>query len=464
VELGFETIGNATLVCHDAGPVLVTDPWIDGGAYFGSWTRSHEIPAEQREAILGTRFVWLSHGHPDHLSMDCLQTMKDKEILLPDHVGGRIRRDLEGQGFRVRVLADRAWTELSPRVRVACVADSNQDAVLLVDVGGRLVVNLNDAGERGWSAFVKSAMRRYPETYLLRLSGYGDADMIHYLDEQGRRIPPPAAAKVPPGQTISRMVDSFGARFFVPFSSMHRYQRTDSAWANEYTTGLDDYAKGYSSRTCELLPAFVRVDFARDAVERIDPPEAELELQPPERFGDSWAEPLEPADAKKVETYFRRFEHLAEVFDFVSFRVGGRETRIELAKRRFRRGITFEVPRASLMAAVEWEIFDDLLIGNFMKTTVHGDARQGALYPDFSPYVAKYGDNGGARTRRELDGYFRTYWTRDPLGYLRDQLDAKCVRPLQTNAARLMRRTLGNDSRAFSAAKEVYWGVRRHLP
>jgi L-ascorbate metabolism protein UlaG (beta-lactamase superfamily) len=464
MDLGFETIGNATLVAHDGGPVLVTDPWLDGPAYFGSWTRSHEIPAEQRAAIAACRHVWLSHGHPDHLSGESLEGLADKEILLPDHHGGRIRRDLEGQGYRVRVLPDRAWTELSPRLHVACVADSNQDAVLLVDLGGRLVVNLNDAGERGWSSFVRSTMRRYAETYLLRLSGYGDADMIHYLDEGGRRIPPPAAARVPPGQTISRMVDGYGARFFVPFSSMHRYQRADSFWANEYTTGLGDYAKGYASRCCELLPAFVRVDLARGAVEGIDPPEAKVEPLPPERFGDRWDEPLEPAEAAKVRAYFRRFEHLAEVFDFVAVRVGGRETRVELAKRGFRRGITFEAPRRSLVTAVEWEIFDDLLIGNFMRTTVHGDARQGALYPDFSPYVAKYGDNGGAHTRQELEAYHRAYWARDPVGVLRDQLDARCVRPIQTNAARVMRKALGRNSRAYGAAKEVYWGVRRLVP
>ena len=37
MELGFETIGNATLIAFDNGPVLATDPWIAGSAYFGSW-------------------------------------------------------------------------------------------------------------------------------------------------------------------------------------------------------------------------------------------------------------------------------------------------------------------------------------------------------------------------------------------------------------------------------------------
>ena len=56
------------------------------------------------------------------------------------------------------------------------------------------------------------------------------------------------------------------------------------------------------------------------------------------------------------------------------------------------------------MTAINYEIFDDLLIGNFMKTVLHGGVR--SLYPDFTPYVAKYGDNGRAFTVGELHDYF----------------------------------------------------------
>ena len=67
-----EYLCHASLAIETADAKLLTDPWLDGGAYFGSWTRSHEIPAEQRAAILATRYVWLSHGHPDHLSGESL--------------------------------------------------------------------------------------------------------------------------------------------------------------------------------------------------------------------------------------------------------------------------------------------------------------------------------------------------------------------------------------------------------
>ena len=34
------------------------------------------------------------------------------------------------------------------------------------------------------------------------------------------------------GADVARMTETFGATHFVPFSSFHRYQRTDSVWAN----------------------------------------------------------------------------------------------------------------------------------------------------------------------------------------------------------------------------------------
>jgi hypothetical protein len=461
MELGFETIGNATLIFHDGGPVLATDPWIVGAAYFGSWTRSHAIPEEQRAAIAACPYLWLSHGHPDHLSSESLEGLRRATLLLPDHVGGRIRRDLAEQGYKLRVLPCREWVQLSPRMHVACVADWNQDAVLVVSLDGRLVLDLNDAGERGWGRFVRALARRHPESYLLRLSGHGDADMINLFDEEGRRIAPAAARKVPVGGAIARDTEGCGARFFIPFSSMHRYQRADSVWANAFTTSLDDYAVGFASKRCELLPAFVRVDLLRDEVTRLDPPAEPERAKDPREFGDDWDEPLERGDAEALAEYIRSVEHVRRTFGFVTFRVGGKEARVELEGPRRERGFTFEVPRASLMTAVKYRVFDDLLIGNFMKVTLHGGA---GLYPDFSPYVAKYADNGGARTRDELATYFHAYRDRDWLSFFRDQLDIQCVRPLQENTARLIRKTLGGDSAVFRAAKSAYHGMRRIAP
>ena len=426
MDLGFETIGNATLICHDRGPLLVTDPWLGGDAYFGSWTVTHEIPAEQEEAALACRFVWVSHGHPDHLDAASMRRLIGKTILLPDHVGGRIATALQNEGHTVRVLPERTWTSLSDRVRVCCVSDINQDALLMVDMDGRLVVNLNDASDHGWRAFVRRTVRQYDQSFLMQLTTFGDADMINLFDESGQRIPVPTMRE-PVGRRITNLLGAVGARYFVPFSSAHMYQRTDSVWANEYVVPLEQYSTGFDASAGELLSAFIRYDCITDEVTPLDPPRRELEPRPPSAFGDNWDEPLERVDVEAVESYFRAIRHLERHFGFIGVVVGGEEHLLKLGNGRVKRGITFAAPRQSLMTAVRHRVFDDMLIGNFMRTTLHGTVDPFALYPDFTPYVGKYADNANARTNEELRAYFGAYRRRDPVGYLRHRLERSAI-------------------------------------
>ncbi|HEX5616632.1 MAG TPA: MBL fold metallo-hydrolase [Acidimicrobiia bacterium] len=458
-ELGFDTIGNATLIAYDGGPVLATDPWLDGSPYFGSWTLSHEVPAEQRAAIAACEYVWISHGHPDHLSMESLAPLRHAQLLLPDHVGHRIRDALVADGYSVRVLADRTWHQLSPRVRVACVADPNQDGVLLVDLDGVLVVDANDASERGWEYWVRREVRSHRVAFLLALSGYGDADMLNYLDESGARIEPYAARKVPPGPAIQRRVDWFGARYFVPFASMHRYQRADSVWANEYTTPVSEHARGFASTRAEILPAFVRYDCLAGTATALDPPEAVLSVREPAEFGDDWAESLTADDRAAIDAYFGAITTLRDVVDRIELAVGATE-HVVTTGGRTGRAVRFEVPRASLMAAVRWQVFDDLLIGNFMRTRLIGDWPTGSLNPDFTATVCKYADNGLARTPAELRAYTAAYWRRAPLDMARHELRTRSA-GLVRKSARWTRARVSEGSLPHRVGRKVYERVGR---
>jgi hypothetical protein len=98
------------------------------------------------------------------------------------------------------------------------------------------------------------------------------------------------------------------------------------------------------------------------------------------------------------------------------------------------------------MTCIEYEIFDDLLIGNYMRTTLHNVP---GLYPDFSPYVAKYGDNGGAKSKAELSAYFHHYRMRDPVG--------QALKWFSTASEQLLRRAMPADSAMFRLAKRTYY-------
>jgi L-ascorbate metabolism protein UlaG (beta-lactamase superfamily) len=450
MELGFETVGNATLLVHDRMPLLVTDPWLQGSPYFGSWGMSHEIPPEQLAGIEAAEYVWISHGHPDHLSFDSLELFRRKKVLLADHVGGRIADALRSLGCAVTVLPERTWVPLTDRVRIQTISDYNQDSVLLVDIGGRLVVNLNDAWGHGWLRHVRDVVAGYDINFLLRISGAGDGDMSNFFDEEGRPAQPPAESFGATGEGISRRMKALGSRYFIPFSSMHVYQRSDSVWANRYHRDLSDYGNGFDRTAGELLPAFVRYDCLTDDLTELSPAALKTTVRPPEEFGDHWSEPLTTEDVASLRRYFQSIEHVAEHLSFIRFRVGGVDHVIDLGPRRLDAGITFEAPRASLMHSVKNEIFDDLLIANFMKTTLHGKA---ALYPHFTPYVSKYADNGRARTRAELKRYFATYRKRSPYDYLRHRIELR--------ARYAVRPVLQPGTPAHELARTVYRRLRR---
>jgi hypothetical protein len=458
MDIGFETIGNAVLVCHDRGPVLVADPWLTGGAYFGSWGLSHAIPEEVMASIKECSYVWVSHGHPDHMSFPSLELLADKQILIPDHVGGLIREGLTSRGLKVTVLRDGQWTTLSERMRVMSIGDYIQDGVLLVDLDGRLIVNMNDADDHGWGPFVKQIIRGYDNSFMLHLAGFGDTDMINFYREDGTFIEPRAARKRPVGRSMANWGRQWGTRYTVPFSSMHIYQRTDSLWADRYTTRLTDYPVGWDREPEKLLPAFIRYDVGRDVCEEIKPEPNRHQPYDPQHFGDNWSEPMEAADRAKIDRYFKSFSHLETCFDFIRVRLGGVEHVVELAPRKFDRGLTFDAPRHSFMTSIDYEIFDDMLIGNFMKITLHGKFSSNPLYPDFNPYVTKYGDNGKAKSKDELNQYFAEYRARYPLGYLRHRVEKRAVQAI--------RYSLEQDGSLYKACARTYHWMKsfRSLP
>ena len=454
-NLAFETIGNATLICYDKTPILITDPWIEGNPYFGSWQHSYEIPSQQLEAIKQSKYCWFSHGHPDHLNCDSLYLVKDKQILLPNHYGDRIYNDLKNQGYSVKILKDKKWYNLSKNISVLCIAHSNQDAILLINMDGKLILNFNDCPmpDIFCKKYISKIIKKSSKSFLLKLSGFGDADMINYYDQDNNFIPrTPIKDRESIGSRMSKIVDQLGINYFIPFSSMHRYQRSDSIWANKYIANLSDYSKGYYSDKSEILPAFIRYNCISEFIEPINPLQNTYNVIEPEQFNDNWSDELNRIDIQKINQYFLKINHLHNFLDYINIRVGAKDNIIIFKKNKFKRGLQFDVPRHSLMESINHQIFDDLLIGNFMKTTLHGDWPDSKLYPDFTPFVSKYSDNGDANSQKEIEQYFNAYNKRWPLEYF--------ISSLAAISKNTIRYCLPNNSILYDKVKMTYNKIR----
>ena len=411
-----ETIGNATLIVSEGGrPLLATDVWLDEDpAYFGSWTLSHVVPQEQREKLSKCKYIFISHFHPDHLNLASLRHFKAATILLAQHYGSRVERDLRSAGFTVLNLPSQKWISLGGRTRVMLFNNELQDSSLMIEIDDgvckSLLVNLNDSGAIGFAHSVARLCSSYQNSIYLGLHGYGDADMINFFDSRGERILPLAAKRSPVGADIYKAMKKFNCNIAIPFSSFHQYQRRDSWWANDFVTPVSAYLEGFPKDTDRrLYPPFQKVVFESGEItlKPIGPAEKVLGSPLNEmEFGDNWSEVLSRRDLDTCQDYFNSISALSHGFRSIQLVVGGIKSSV-LSDGKGSVDLQFEVPRMSLLRAVKREIFDDLLIGNFMKTTLVGAK---SLYsPDFTLSVAKYSDNGGAKMADELKEYFAYY-------------------------------------------------------
>ena len=402
--IGFETIGNATVTVFDDEPILTTDPWIYGNPYYGSWGHKYKIPKEQLENINKCKYVFLSHGHPDHIDPESFKLFENKTILIGEHYGDRIYNDLS-KSFNCLKVKNNSWLDVSKNIKIKIFADWNQDSAILINLNNKdIILNLNDGNARGWSKEIKKIIKNYKNRFLLKLINWGDADMINFFDKHDHFVLPQAAQKIPCGKLYFDQMNKWYCNYAIPFSSLHRYVRSDSIKMNEFVTPLELHSENFNNINGELLPAFLMWDTDRGDYKLINPEINENELKKPEEFGDSWSDDLTNNDKSIIENYFVQFDHLKKNFGFISFKSGKSELNIKLSNRK--EGIKFETPRNSLIHAIKNKIFDDILIGNFTKVQL---IDVDSLYPDFTPYVAKYGDNGGARSKDELKEYFDYY-------------------------------------------------------
>jgi hypothetical protein len=418
----FETLGNASvIVFENAKPVLATDPWLSGTCYFGSWALDHPLSAQQIRNFFEAGWIWISHGHPDHLHDASLNLLPaGKKFLLPDHYGNDIASGLRHRGFDVTILPYRTWYSLTTGIRVMCIDNINQDAILVVEADGSLIIDLNDSPLCGEFSFLRHLIRRYAheKTWLLALCSV-DADMFNFVDDAGHTlVGPPDERKPGAVWTVARTAAKLGVANFCCSSSQHIYVRADSVWANPYRIGWADMRKYWSRPEVNLIEPFVTVDLASGDHVRNHPAQVSDTGQITVATGeDNWASRLTEPEWDRVEAFVSKFQLIKRYIDFLEFQVGGETRRIPISRGGHAanaRGIVFHVPKESLMTTVEYGYLDDLLIANFMKVRLVNCK----LYPRFTPLVAKVGGNAKVYTAGQYYRFLWRYFRRNPVGMI----------------------------------------------
>src|SRR5437763_3058088 len=106
-------IGHAAILIETRGIRILSDPWWQGPCFGAQWWT---YPPPKTDPVReGVDFIYISHGHHDHLHPGTLRTLnRDAACLVSRNIG--IAQTLRDLSFRVSELDDDSSHELAPGV------------------------------------------------------------------------------------------------------------------------------------------------------------------------------------------------------------------------------------------------------------------------------------------------------------------------------------------------------------
>ena len=412
---GFLTYGNASLLFFDNGsPILVTDPWIYGTVYFGSWA----LPVLPSKSLIKhlnqCKYVWISHGHPDHLHVPSLKRFinRDAIILLPDHFGKRIYTDLQSAGFCCQILKTGKPYSISQNLKIYSFPDHLQDAILVTQIENTAaVVNLNDSQSIVQKSSILPLIRGFQDRFALKLINFGDADVLTYCDKNWQIIKPRSKEDFYPtlGMQYSQLLSNWNCNFTSPFSSRHVYSHHRTEWLSDLIPTQEDNYRGFNHSQGMFIPDYFYYDAYTRSITPISFPDSRddvklsIDKSRNERTSISC---LTKENRILLTNYFQKHLKLQNRYQAVGIYTEIDSFYIDICDKR-QIVVDFMYPLDILIKSVKTRTFDNLLISNLGKVRISN--ADSSLHPSFAPIITRLGDNGDSFTPQQISRYYSHY-------------------------------------------------------
>jgi UDP-MurNAc hydroxylase len=227
-------VGHASVALEAGGVVVLTDPWTQGLAFNDSW-EAYPPPVLDAGTLERVTHLWVSHEHPDHLSIPTLRSIPESRrggiaLLYQRHWSREVVDFLAGMGFaRVVELGHGEAVALGDGVTARLHQVGHEDSALTVHDGRHTVMDLNDCKP------ARATLRR-----MLRQVGPVDVLLDQFSIAGWPGNPDDGARLRAAGRET---LDTFAAhtgivrpRWVVPFASFVRFCHEENAFMNAAAT------------------------------------------------------------------------------------------------------------------------------------------------------------------------------------------------------------------------------------
>lgn len=240
-------VSHATLLFEYEGFKLLTDPWLVGEAFQGSWTQYPPTPLEPDD-VGEVDAIWITHEHSDHLHPQTLAHFdKSTPIYIPEFRCRRLRRRMVELGFTdITVMPNQEPIQLNQDVQAICFESKSvwNDTLQYLNFEGFELLNANDAGINREIAEIVGTVDLVSSAFSQGASGY-PLTWTHVSKQEKRSI----IRQSNSGQLnkFDGLIDLFDPDYVLPFASFQ------ALWHPEHTQYLNLQEKNCPADIVEHL-------------------------------------------------------------------------------------------------------------------------------------------------------------------------------------------------------------------
>lgn len=222
---------------------LVSDPWMQGTAFRGSWalldksTQNSQL-LDYLGASKKRTFLWYSHEHADHFDVQLLKQIAarfpDTTVLYQATHDHRVANFVRANGLQC-IESINKTLDLGNGLDISIHKSGGGDSWIVVNAAGKSLVNLNDCNVADLSKCREIVDSRSPKLDLL-LTQFGYASWVGNPDQPERHR---LRAEEILGRVRSQIV-TLQPTFTVPFASFAMFCRPDNKYLNEQQSSVND--------------------------------------------------------------------------------------------------------------------------------------------------------------------------------------------------------------------------------
>jgi hypothetical protein len=229
-------IAHASILVETQGVTILSGPWWQGPCFGAQWwlhPNAHLEPINAR----APDFIYISHGHSDHLHHATLRRLpKTAKVLVSDALD--IAGPITDLGFDVIPVSAKVPVEIAPGVKIEITPTMGGDTFMVIDDGKEVCFNFNDAVHATPDDYqercIADLLSRYRGPDYL-FCGYGTAShfpncySVPGMDATATAIKRQAYFN----RVWARIAAATKARFAFPFAADLAFFDEDLMWANE---------------------------------------------------------------------------------------------------------------------------------------------------------------------------------------------------------------------------------------